>query len=135
MSCGAVLSIVLLCSIDYVKVFATSHRKGSYGSVGGTVKRLALRVSLQRPSEKQIRSPTALFQFVTENLMGILFEFVNAKEIIKKIHMLDKRLLKTVTFVSTVKHQTFTLLTEKKEKAYHPKILRSFLSDSCQSFK
>ena len=110
------LSTVILYYIDYVKVFAISHTKGPCDSVGGTVKRLASRASLQRSSEKQILSPMALLQFTTENIMGILFKFVNAEEIIKKSQMLEKRLLKAVAIVSTVKHHAFISLTASKTK-------------------
>ncbi len=39
---------------------ATSHGKGPCDGVGGTVKRLAARASLQRPYEKQILTPRQL---------------------------------------------------------------------------
>ena len=115
-NCGPVLSIALLYFIDYVKVFATSHRKGPCDGVGGTVKRLALRRSLQRPSEKQILFRMTLFEFATESIMGILFEFVNVEEIIKESQMLEKRLLKAATIVGIVKHHTFILLTRSEAK-------------------
>lgn len=96
--------------------FATSHGKGPCDGVGGTVKRLAARASLQRPSDKQILSPMALFEFATENIQGIQFEFINAEEIIKEGQMLEKRLSKAVTIVGTVKHHTFIPVTGSKAK-------------------
>ena len=41
--------------------FATSHGKSPCDSVGGTVKRLAARASLERPLADQILTPEALF--------------------------------------------------------------------------
>ena len=111
MSFEAVLSIILLCSIDYMKVSATSHRKGPCDSIGGTIKHLASPASLQHSSEKQTLSQMILFEFATENIMGILFEFVNAEEIVKESHMLKKHLLKTVAII---KHHTFIPLTRSK---------------------
>ena len=42
--------------------FETSHGKGPCDGVGGTVKRLAARVCLQRPFEDQIQTPMQLFE-------------------------------------------------------------------------
>ena len=41
---------------------ATSHGKGACDGLGGTVKRLATKASLQRPYEDQIMTPLQLFQ-------------------------------------------------------------------------
>ncbi len=41
---------------------ATSHGKGACDGVGGTVKRLAARASLQRPYDEQIITPIELFE-------------------------------------------------------------------------
>ena len=70
----------------------------------------------KHPSEKQILSPMTLFEFATESIMSILFEFVNVEEIIKESQMLKKHLLKAMTIVGTVKHHTFILLTRSKVK-------------------
>ena len=56
--------------------FATSHGKSPYDGVGGTVKRLAARVSLQRPLSGQILSSQALFDFCKSNIEGIQFFFL-----------------------------------------------------------
>ena len=122
MSCGAVLSIVLLYSIDYVKVFVTSHRKGPCDSVGGTVKHLALCANLQCPSNKQILSPMTLFEFATKNIIGILFGRGNNKG----------KLDAGKVFIKGCDHcwycQAPHLYTahQIKGKAYHLKVLLSF---------
>ena len=51
---------------------ATSH--GCDG-IGGTVKRLAARASLQMPYENQIMTAFQLFQWATENITQIVFTF------------------------------------------------------------
>ena len=52
-------------------VFATSHGKNACDGVGGTVKRLATRASLQRTSDNFILSPEDLYKFSSENIKGI----------------------------------------------------------------
>ena len=43
--------------------FATSHGKSPCDAIGGTVKRVATRASLQRPKENQILTPSQMFEF------------------------------------------------------------------------
>jgi hypothetical protein len=42
---------------------ATSHGKGACDGVGGTVKQLAARASLQRPYDSQIMTPQQLYEW------------------------------------------------------------------------
>lgn len=51
---------------------ATSHGKGASDGVGGTVKRLAARASLQRPYEQQIMTPLQLFEWASEYCIPVL---------------------------------------------------------------
>ena len=59
--------------------FATSHGKGPCDGLGGTIKRLATKASLQRCTEgmhsEQILSPTAFFEFCCQNIKNIEFVF------------------------------------------------------------
>lgn len=55
--------------------FATSHGKGACDGIGGTVKRLAARASLQRPYNDQITTPHELYMWSKANLPKINFEF------------------------------------------------------------
>ena len=50
---------------------ATSHGKGACDGIGGTVKRLADKASLQCPVENQILTPKLLFEFACEHIPGI----------------------------------------------------------------
>ncbi len=55
--------------------FATSHGKGPCDGVGGTVKRLAARASLQRAVESDkdpIMTPRQLYEFGRDSIQGIL---------------------------------------------------------------
>lgn len=51
--------------------FATSHGKSACDGVGGTVKRLASRASIQRPYEDQMMTPHELFLWAERNITGI----------------------------------------------------------------
>lgn len=46
--------------------FATAHGKGPCDGIGGTLKRLAARTSLQRPTDQQILEPMDLFNWANE---------------------------------------------------------------------
>jgi len=51
--------------------FATSHGKSPCDGIGGTVKRLTAKASLQRPVERQILNSREMFNFCTESIPGI----------------------------------------------------------------
>ena len=53
--------------------FATLHGKWPCDGIGGTVKRLAAKASLQWPYSEQIMTPRQLFQFAEDNISGISF--------------------------------------------------------------
>ena len=57
--------------------FATSHGKGPCDGVGGTVKRLAARASLQRPYKDQILTPHQLFEFGSAAIPTVNFHFTS----------------------------------------------------------
>jgi hypothetical protein len=57
--------------------FATSHGKSLCDGVGGTVKRLAARASLQRPYDKQLLSAQEVFTFCKDEIKGIHFIFIS----------------------------------------------------------
>ena len=66
--------------------FATSHGKSTCDGIGGTVKRLTAKASLQRPIDKQILTPLDMFNFCEESIQGkyITFYIVFAKRNIFK---------------------------------------------------
>jgi hypothetical protein len=63
--------------------FATSHGKGPCDGIGGTIKRLARRKSLQsvNNSQEDIQTPVALFNFANSNIENIKFFYVSADSI------------------------------------------------------
>ena len=55
---------------------ATSHGKGACDGVGGTVKRLAARASLQQHYDQQIMTPRQLFEWAVNNILAIAFQYL-----------------------------------------------------------
>src|SRR4051794_16264353 len=59
------------CSWNF---FATSHGKRPCDGIGGTVKRLTARASLQRPIDNQILTPKDMFDFAKANIKGLFHD-------------------------------------------------------------
>jgi hypothetical protein len=53
--------------------FATGHGKSPCDGVGGTIKRVIAKLSLQRPSENQILTAEQMFECAVDNLKGIKY--------------------------------------------------------------
>lgn len=87
--------------------FATSHGKGACDGVGGTVKRLASRASLQRPDDQQITTPFQLFQWAEQYFENISFEFCSKSEYEKEESALKKRFEKAATIKGTRLYHSF----------------------------
>ena len=86
--------------------FATSHGKRVCDDIGGMVKRLTAKASLQRPVNKQILTPQDMFDFCKEAVTGQLIVYCKVNIIIililfcifsllisvaKKMHLIDFR--------------------------------------------
>ena len=63
--------------------FATSHGKSPCDGIGGTVKRVTARTSLQRPKEHHILTPLQMFDFcsTTPKLSSIQFFFITKSQV------------------------------------------------------
>ena len=64
--------------------FSTSHGKSPCDSIGGTVKRLTARASLQRPYSEQILDVSLMLSFCQANIPGITFIHI-LKEIMEEV--------------------------------------------------
>ena len=53
--------------------FVTSHGNNACGGVGGTIKILAARASLQRAVQNQILNPYQLYDFAKSEIHGITY--------------------------------------------------------------
>ena len=71
--------------------FATSHGKSPCDGIGGTVKRLVARASLQRPLDNQILSMEKMFEYCKSDIKGINFIKVSKEDIAPVRQMLSTR--------------------------------------------
>ena len=85
--------------------FATSHGKGPCDGVGGTVKRLAAKASLQRCAEhkldEQILTPTAFYDFCKKNIVNIEFVYATNEDYEGEYQLLQERHNTALTIVGT----------------------------------
>ena len=81
--------------------FATSHGKGPCDGVGGTVKRLAARASLQRPVNNQITTPRQLFEFAELEIKTVNFYYATINEYEAESKFLAGRFESTRTIAGT----------------------------------
>ena len=61
-------------------LFATSHDKSPCDGIGGTVKRLTARASLQRSYSDQISDVSSMLAFCKTNIPGIQFCYISAEK-------------------------------------------------------
>lgn len=106
--------------------FATSHGKSPCDGIGGTVKRLAARASLQRPYQNQIIDSENLFSFCVSNILNIKFFYVPSAEVIQYETKLQERFNKVPTAIKgTRSYHSFIPAPDSTSK-----ILVSHLSHS-----
>ena len=92
--------------------FATSHGKSACDGLGGTVKRLAAKASLQRPYDQQILTPKQLHDFATENISSIDFEYCTTDDYEETKKYLLPRLSESKAIVGTQKFHSFVPFSE-----------------------
>lgn len=71
----------IIQSTDVFVFFATAHSKGPCDGMGGTVKRLAAKASLQRPLEDQIQTPLQLFEWAKDAIPSATFQYIDKAEV------------------------------------------------------
>jgi hypothetical protein len=114
--------------------FTTSHGKGPCDGLGGTVKRLAARASLQRPYDKQILTPAAFFQFCEESIPNINFKFSTNQDYEIEEKILKDRHLSAITIAGTQKLHAFKpLSTSSLEVKYFSASLEAEVKKVCDS--
>ena len=79
-----------LLSADWT-FFATSHGKSPCDGIGGTVKRLTARASLQRPINDQILGLDSMSSFCSSNIKSISFHKVTKEQMVPIREQLEKR--------------------------------------------
>lgn len=86
--------------------FATSHGKGPCDGLGGTIKRLVARASLQNVNDP-INTAAKFFTWVNKNVSNVNSEFFTIKEYKKEERILNERFNKAKIIQGTVKYHSF----------------------------
>ena len=94
--------------------FATSHGKSACDGLGGTVKRLAAKASLQRPYNSQIVTPLQLYEFAIDKISGIDFVYCSTKEYQDMEKKLALRFSESIPIVGTQKFHSYSPISENK---------------------
>ena len=87
--------------------FATSHGKGPYDGIGGTIKREASYYSLKQPYSNQILTAKDLFYFAEKYLQNIKVFYISKNEIKLKVDFLKERFAKSKTIAGTRSYHSF----------------------------
>jgi hypothetical protein len=93
--------------------FATSHGKGPCDGIGGTIKRLAFRHSLQGGD---IQTPFALFQWCTQHIANMKMFYVSSEDVRENQTRLNPRLSEAKTLPGT---QSFHRFVPSSTSKYH----------------
>ena len=94
--------------------FATSHGKSPCDGIGGTVKRLTARASLQRPSQEQILTADDMFAFCQQEIKGIDFKLIRKDDVDETRKKLKSRLELAKTIPGTRSYHQFIPITNHK---------------------
>ncbi len=93
---------------------ATAHGKGACDGLGGTVKRLAARASLQKPYNDQIMTPHQLFEWASINIPAVHFEYCSSDDYKAQQEDLEQRFMKARTIPGTRKLHSFIPVSKGK---------------------
>ena len=89
--------------------FATSHRKQPCDGIGGTVKRLAAKHSLQNDVSNHILNPQQIFHFCQQSIKEIDFFFISTSD----VPMLDDQFKNVETLPGTRSFHEFIPISER----------------------
>ena len=92
--------------------FATTHGKSPCDGVGGTLKRLTARASLQKPMADQIFTPMAVFHYCKESVQGINVLLITTEEMEVAREQLKERFSSVTTLPGTRSFHHFVPLSE-----------------------
>ena len=94
--------------------FATSHGKSPCDGIGGTLKRLAARASLQRAKTNQIVSPEDFFNFCNDEIKMVTSIYIPKEEIEATREKMRERYEKAKTVPGTRSFHHFVPLSHSK---------------------
>ena len=94
--------------------FATSHGKSPCDGIGGTVKRLVARASLQATTQGHILTPGDMHEWACDNIPGVTFFYVSAEEVSANAAKVDleSRFAQASTLSGTRSHHCFVPTSE-----------------------
>ena len=92
--------------------FATSHGKSPCDGLGGTLKRLTARASLQRTHSRPILTAKQVFEYCNEEVKGVHVIFISSEEMVPIRSMLDTRFSTATTLPGTRSFHQYTPLSE-----------------------
>lgn len=98
--------------------FATSHGKSACDGIGGTVKRLLTKASLQRPYTNPILTSEAIMNFCTKNIPGINFFNITPEDITKHDSKLQVRFQGAKTVKGTQQFHRLVPVSKSTMNAY-----------------
>lgn len=98
---------------------ATAHGKGPCDGVGGSVKRLAARASLQRPYHNQIQTPRDLFEWAVDNITKVDFAYSTQEDYAASEMFLKSRFEEALTIKGTQQFHAFIPNTTSKLLVKH----------------
>ena len=112
--------------------FTTSHGKGPCDGLGGTVKRLVARMSLQRPYNEQILTSESFYQFCCVNFPKISFSYCTAEDYNEENKLLAERFAMANTIAGTQKlHYFEPLSTSTLLVKYYSSSQQSMIKKVC----
>ena len=94
--------------------FATSHGKSPCDGIGGTLKRLTARASLQRPTSNQILTAMDFFNFCDQEITAVTSLFISRDEINKSRSLMEERYKMAKTVPGTRSFHHFVPLSASK---------------------
>lgn len=91
---------------------ATAHGKGPCDGLGGNLKRLATRASLQLPASRSILSPMRLYEWAKSSLKQTAIYYCSKEDIQRERIFLQPRFDSAITITGTKKLHAFIPTTE-----------------------
>lgn len=106
--------------------FASSHGKNACDGIGGTTKREITRVSLQRPYTNQILTPKDVYEYCSQNISGVTYQYVSREEITENEKKLENRFQFCQRIPGTRVYHRFIPLSET--------VIRCFVTSTCEQY-
>ena len=107
--------------------FATSHGKSPCDGLGGTIKRLAARASLQRPIDNQILSAIEMFKFCEKEIDGITCIYIKSETEMEVRQNMQKQYKSAKTIPGTRSYHQYQVLRLLQKLSLKRKLFQSYL--------